>query len=233
FGIPGFKLEKSVVQKRRKFLEDMGIEFHLNTEIGKAITIEQLQQSHDAVFLGMGTYTPLDGGLPGLDTKGVIKALDYLIGNINHQQSYAMEQFPYFDMKDQHVLVVGGGDTAMDCVRSAVRQQAASVRCVYRRTEKEMPGSKQEVQNAKEEGVEFVFHRQPIAIESSDGTMTAVRFKITGDGEDAGEELLIEGDRLIIAFGFTASPANWFEQAGVEINEKGLIKTLESKDSTL
>jgi len=212
FGIPGFKLEKSVIQKRRTFLEDIGIKFQLNTEIGKEITIDQLQQSHDAVFLGMGTYTPLDGGLPGLESNGVIKALDFLIGNINHQQSFAMKQFPYFDMKDQHVLVVGGGDTAMDCVRSAVRQQAASVRCVYRRTEKEMPGSKQEVQNAKEEGVEFVFHRQPIAVESTDGTMTAVRFKITGNTDDAGEEITIEADRLIIAFGFTASPAKWFER---------------------
>jgi len=233
FGIPGFKLEKSVVQKRRKFLEDIGIEFQLNTEIGNDITIEQLQQSNDAVFLGMGTYTPLDGGLPGLDSDGVLKALDYLIGNINHQQSFEMEQFPYSDLKGQHVIVVGGGDTAMDCVRSAVRQQAASVRCVYRRTEKEMPGSKQEVQNAKEEGVEFVFHRQPIAIESNDGKMTAVRFKITGDEEDAGDEVSIEADCLIIAFGFTASPAKWFDQAGVEINEKGLIKTLESNDYTL
>ncbi len=233
FGIPEFKLEKSVLRKRRRFLEDIGIEFQLNTEIGKTITIEQLQQQHDAVFLGMGTYTPIDGSLPGLDTKGVVKALDYLIGNINHQQSYAMEQFPHFDMKDQHVLVVGGGDTAMDCVRSAVRQKAASVRCVYRRTEKEMPGSKQEVQNAKEEGVEFIFQHQPIAIESSHGTMTAVCFKITGDGEDAGEAVLIEGNRLIIAFGFTASPAKWLDQAGVEINEKGLIKTLESNDTTL
>jgi len=233
FGIPGFKLEKSVIQKRRTFLEDIGIKFQLNTEIGKEITIDQLQQSHDAVFLGMGTYTPLDGGLPGLESNGVIKALDFLIGNINHQQSFAMKQFPYFDMKDQHVLVVGGGDTAMDCVRSAVRQQAASVRCVYRRTEKEMPGSKQEVQNAKEEGVEFVFHRQPIAVESTDGTMTAVRFKITGNTDDAGEEITIEADRLIIAFGFTASPAKWFEKAGVETNDKGLIKTLESNDSSL
>jgi len=233
FGIPGFKLEKSVVQRRRKFLEDIGVEFRLNTEVGKDISIEQIQDSYDAVFLGMGTYTPLDGGLPGLDADGVIKALDYLIGNINHQQSFGMKQYAYADMKDQHVIVLGGGDTAMDCVRSAVRQQAASVRCVYRRTEKEMPGSRQEVQNAKEEGVEFVFHRQPVAIESKDGKMTSIRFTVTGDGKDSGEEVEIEADRVIIAFGFTASPAKWFDTIGLETNNKGLVKTKASEETSL
>ncbi len=233
FGIPGFKLEKSVIQRRRKFLEDLGVEFQLNTEIGKHITIEQLQEANDAVFLGMGTYTPLDGGLPGLDAEGVVRALDYLIGNINHQQAYEMQQYPYFDMKDQDVIVLGGGDTAMDCVRSAIRQQAASVRCVYRRTEQEMPGSRQEVQNAREEGVTFVFHRQPIAIESKDGKMTGVRFTVTGDGNDCGEEVFIAADRVIIAFGFTASPADWFDKIGLETNAKGLLKTLDSEETSL
>lgn len=233
FGIPGFKLEKSVVQRRRKFLEDIGVEFKLNTEIGKDITIEQLRESHDAIFLGMGTYTPLDGGLPGLDSEGVIKALDYLIGNVNHQQSFGMEHFPYHDMKDQDVIVLGGGDTAMDCVRSAIRQNASSVNCVYRRTEKEMPGSRQEVQNAKEEGVEFIFHRQPVSVESSNGKMTGVRFTITGDEEDSGKEIVIKANRVIIAFGFTASPAEWFDKIGLETSHKGLVKTTDSNEISL
>ena len=228
FGIPGFKLEKSVLQKRRKFLEDIGVEFRLNTEIGRDITIQQLQKDYDSVFLGMGAYTPLDGGLPGLEAEGVIKALDYLIGNINHQQSYAMAEYPYYDMTDQRVIVLGGGDTAMDCVRSAVRQQAKTVQCVYRRDENAMPGSRQEVQNAKEEGVDFVFHRQPLAIESSNGKLTGVRFSIT-DSENAEQEVVMEADRLIIAFGFSASPPAWFDAVGIELNEKGLLKTLPSK----
>ncbi|MCP3675791.1 MAG: FAD-dependent oxidoreductase, partial [Gammaproteobacteria bacterium] len=208
-----------------------GVEFFLNTKIGKDISIEKLQEDYDSIFLGMGTYTPLDGGLPGLEAEGVIKALDYLIGNINHQQSYAMANYPYFDMSGKKVIVLGGGDTAMDCVRSAVRQQAENVQCVYRRTEKDMPGSRQEVQNAKEEGVEFVFHRQPIAIESSDGKITGVRFSTTGTNSN--EEVVIEADRVIIAFGFTASPADWFEKAGITVNDKGLLKTLPTTDHEL
>ena len=227
FGIPGFKLEKEVLQKRRKFLEDIGVEFRLNTEIGRDISIEQLQTDYDAVFLGMGAYTPLDGALPGLETEGVVKALDYLIGNINHQQSYGMAEYPYFDMSGQRVIVLGGGDTAMDCVRSAIRQNAKSVQCVYRRNEKAMPGSKQEVQNAKDEGVEFVFHRQPLAIENKNGKLSGVKFAII-DNEAVDQEIIMPADRLIIAFGFSASPADWFDTIGLEQNEKGLLKTLPS-----
>ncbi len=232
FGIPGFKLEKSVVRRRREFLEDIGVEFKLNTEIGKDISIEQLQEQHDCVFLAMGTYTSLDGRLEGLETEGmivdgVIKALDYLIGNINHQQSYEMSDRPYFNMADERVIVLGGGDTAMDCVRSAIRQDAKQVQCVYRRDEAAMPGSKQEVRNAKEEGVEFVYQLQPLAIESKDGKVIGVRFTVTG-GDNEGEEVILEADKVIIAFGFVASPAPWFETLGLELTKNGLIKTKSS-----
>jgi len=225
FGIPGFKLEKEVIKKRRLFLQDMGVEFQLNTEIGKDISIEQLQQNHHSIFLGMGTYTSLDGGLKGLGSDGVIKALDYLIGNINYQQDYGMTEYPYSSMESQKVIVLGGGDTAMDCVRSAVRQGANQVQCVYRRDEAAMPGSKQEVKNAKEESVEFIYHLQPLAIESKQGKVTGVRFQRTNLASEISEEVVLEADKVIIAFGFTASPANWFDSLGLTLTDKGLIKT--------
>ncbi len=233
FGIPGFKLEKDVIQKRREFLQDIGVEFILNTEIGKDISIDQIQQDYDSIFLGMGTYTPIDGGLPGLDSDGAIRALDYLIGNINQQQSYTMEQFPYADMRNKTVIVLGGGDTAMDCVRSAIRQQASKVQCVYRRDEKSMPGSKQEVQNAKEEGVEFVFHRQPLVIESNHGKVTGVRFKKTDDEGDSTTEVFMPAEKVIVAFGFKASPASWFDEIDLEQDTNGLVKTQASDDIAL
>ena len=158
FGIPGFKLEKDIIRKRREFLQDIGINFKLNTEIGKDKTIQDLQTQYDVIFLGLGCYKSVDGELEGQESVGVIKALDYLIGNINYQENYKMKNFDYKNLKGKRVVVLGGGDTAMDCVRSAVRQKAKSVSCVYRRDKLSMPGSPREVNNAIEEGVEFIFN---------------------------------------------------------------------------
>lgn len=226
FGIPEFKLEKAVIRKRRRFLEDIGVEFRLNTEIGKDLEIKTLQNDYDAIFLGMGSYTPNDGKLAGRDAVGVLKSLDYLIGNVNHHQSYEMADYPYTNLQGKRVIVLGGGDTAMDCVRSAVRQQASSVKCIYRRTENDMPGSRQEVQNAKEEGVEFIFHLQPVEILSNKDGVTGINFKATDTHESPGEEVLIEADNVIIAFGFQASPADWFKGLGIEQDQWGRVTTL-------
>ncbi|OZB80157.1 MAG: glutamate synthase small subunit, partial [Halothiobacillus sp. 13-55-253] len=163
FGIPPFKLEKSVLETRRRIFEEMGIEFRLNTNIGTDISIDTLLEEYDAVFLGMGTYTAMEGGFPGEDLDGVHKALPFLIGNINHLMNYPGND-PYIDVSGQRVIVLGGGDTAMDCTRTSLRQQAAKVTCVYRRDEENMPGSRREVANAREEGAEFLFNRQPIEI---------------------------------------------------------------------
>jgi len=224
FGIPGFKLEKSVIRKRKQFLEDIGVEFQLNTNVGADISIESIKKTHNALFLAMGTYRSLDGRLSGLESDGVIKALDYLVGNINQQQSYGMNESTFYDISGKKVIVLGGGDTAMDCVRSAIRQDASVVQCVYRRLESEMPGSNQEVNNAKEEGVEFTYQLQPLAIESKDGKVTGVRFHITS-GDNEGEQILLEADKVIIAFGFSANPARWFESLGIDLQENGLVKT--------
>lgn len=222
FGIPGFKLEKEILVKRRKYLEDLGITFKLNTEIGKDLNIDTILNQVDATFLAMGTYHALDGNLKGKDLPHVIAALDYLIGNINQQQSYRMAEYAYHDLKGQDVMVLGGGDTAMDCVRSAIRQQAQSVTCVYRKTQADMPGSKTEVQNAKEEGVKFIFNLQPTEIKAN-----SVEFERTNFDElkHKDKQVNLSADTVILAFGFRASPAAWLQPAGIQTDDSGLIKT--------
>mgnify|MGYP000054683582 CR=1 FL=1 len=171
FGIPPFKLEKIVVERRRQLLEGMGVQFRLGVEIGRDIGFERLLADYDAVFLGMGTYRAVDGGLPGLELAGVHPALRYLISNVNHVMQW-QDSEPVIDLSGQRVVVLGGGDTGMDCVRTAIRQGATEVSCVYRRDEANMPGSRREVKNAKDEGVRFLFNRQPLAIEGEGGRGT-------------------------------------------------------------
>jgi glutamate synthase (NADPH/NADH) small chain len=234
FGIPGFKLEKSILVKRRKFLEDLGVEFVLNTEIGKDKHIQELQNEFDSVFLAMGTYKAVDGNLPGRDVNGVIAALDYLIGNINQQQSYQMDDSPYYDLKNKNVIVLGGGDTAMDCVRSAVRQKAKSVTCVYRKTENDMPGSRTEVKNAKEEGVKFIFNLQPLEIKSKDNKVDSIEFERTDFDELKHKDKIVglETDAVILAFGFRANRNKWFESSGIKTDSSGLVSTQSNSNKT-
>jgi len=154
FGIPAFKLEKEVMVKRRGIFSEMGIEFQLNTEVGKDIAMETLLSEFDAVFLGVGTYQSMRGGLENEDAPGVYDALPFLIANTKQLMGYQAEQHePYVSMEGKRVVVLGGGDTAMDCVRTSIRQGATEVICAYRRDEANMPGSKREVKNAREEGV--------------------------------------------------------------------------------
>jgi len=243
FGIPSFKLEKQIMQRRREFLQDIGVSFRLNTEIGKQITIETLQSDYDAIFLGMGCYTSVTGDLAGSDSTGVIKAIDFLIANVNQQQNYSMPDFPYQNMSGKKVVVLGGGDTAMDCVRSAVRQQAQSVTCVYRRDSESMPGSRQEYINAKEEGVSFLFNRQPVEIIDNKGSVSGVKLAETELQESTTgrknfvindtKTSALDADIIILAFGFRASKTDWFESAGISINEYGLVKTKQKTNSRL
>jgi len=164
FGIPPFKLEKEVITRRRTMFEDMGIEFRLNTEVGKDVSFQSLLDDYDSVFLGMGTYRFMKGNFPGEDKPGVHEALPYLVANIHDQIDFGAGKPEFIDFKDQRVVVLGGGDTAMDCVRTAIRQGASHVTCVYRRDRANMPGSMREVDNAMEEGIEFLFNRQPLEI---------------------------------------------------------------------
>jgi len=231
FGIPPFKLDKDIVEKRKEILEDMGVEFILNTEIGKDIDFQDIYDSHDAVFLGMGTYKPMKGGFTGEDLDGVHEALPFLISNINNVLDIDNN---VISMEKQKVIVLGGGDTAMDCNRTSIRQEADSVTCIYRRDEENMPGSKKEVKNAKEEGVEFLFNYQPIEIIGKDKVegVKVVKTKL-GPADAMGRknpiilknsEKIIPADKVIIAFGFQPSPAAWFEKHNIKTKDNGLLK---------
>jgi len=231
FGIPEFKLEKSVVQNRRQVLEGMGVEFHLNTEVGRDVEFQQMLDEYDAVFLGMGTYSYMRGGFNGEDLPGVYDALPYLISNINHRMGWQADDTESFvDFKGKRVVVLGGGDTAMDCNRTAIRQGAASVSCAYRRDETNMPGSKREVTNAKEEGVQFLWNRQPVGVIGVD-RVEGVKLVTTRLGEPdqrgrrkpevvKGSEQIIPADCVVIAFGFRPSPPAWLQHLDIALDEQ-------------
>ena len=240
FGIPEFKLEKSVVRRRRKVLEEMGIDFHLGVEIGKDIPFQEIYDANDAVFLAMGTYTSLEGGFSGEKLPGVYKAIDYLISNTKKLLNMDTGKSEHIDFKDKKVVVLGGGDTAMDCNRTAIRQGAKSVTCLYRRDEKNMPGSRREVKNAKEEGVIFNFNIQPIDIlgnKKVEGIKTVQT--ILGEPDHNGRripipipdsEKIYDADVVIIAFGFRASPAEWFDEFDIKIKNDGLVIAEENQE---
>ena len=233
YGIPEFKLEKSVVKRRRKILEEMGIKFHMGTEVGKDIKFKKLYEKHDAVFLGMGTYTSLEGGFKGEKLPGVYKAIDYLISNTKKLLNMRSGKSEFINFKGKKVVILGGGDTAMDCNRTAIRQGAKSVTCLYRRDEKNMPGSRREVQNAKEEGVVFDFNIQPIDILGNE-KVEGVKVVQTELGEPdqngrrvpipiKGSERIYDADVVIVAFGFRASPAEWFNDFDIQTRKNGLV----------
>ncbi|SFZ75766.1 FAD-dependent oxidoreductase [Chitinimonas taiwanensis] len=231
FGIPEFKLEKEVIRTRRAIMEDMGVEFRLNTEIGRDVDFDTLLKDYDAVFMGMGAYQYLKGGFPGENLPGVIEALPFLVNNIRQRMDTLPEGEAHLSMAGKQVVVLGGGDTAMDCNRTSIRQGAAKVTCAYRRDEANMPGSKREVQNAKEEGVEFLWNRQPVEIVQR-GSKLGVKLVTTQLGEPdakgrrapvvvAGSEEIIECDHVIVAFGFQVQPESWFAKHGISTDERG------------
>lgn len=239
FGIPEFKLEKNVMSLRREVFTDMGVEFRLNTDVGTDVTIAQLLQEFDAIFMGMGTYKYMKGGFPGEDMPGVYDALPFLISSVNRNLGFEKDPADYISMKGQRVVVLGGGDTAMDCNRTSIRQRAASVTCVYRRDEANMPGSVREVANAKEEGVEFLFNRQPIEIVGN-GKVEGIKVVETALGEPdengrrrpepiAGSEEVIPADAVLVAFGFQPNPPEWLNEVKVTVNGWGGVEAPEKQ----
>jgi len=239
FGIPEFKLEQKVIKTRRRILEGMGIQFVLGANIGREISFNEVLENHDAVFLGLGTYTAMKGGMPGEDAAGVYRALDYLIGNTKSLLDMPAGEHEFTDLKEQRVVVLGGGDTAMDCVRTAVRQGAREVHCLYRRDRGNMPGSQREVDNAVEEGVQFRFNVQPLEIIQHQGRAAAVRVVETRLGLPdesgrqrpepiEGSETSIKADAVIVAYGFRASPENWFEEFNIQTNQWGLVEACDT-----
>ncbi|MDO3387380.1 FAD-dependent oxidoreductase [Gilvimarinus sp. SDUM040013] len=240
FGIPEFKLEKTVMSRRREIFTDMGVEFRLNTDVGKDVTMEQLLSDYDAVFMGMGTYTYMKGGFAGEDLPGVYDALPFLVSNVNRNLGFEKSADDFISVAGKRVVVLGGGDTAMDCNRTSIRQGAESVACAYRRDEENMPGSKREVANAREEGVEFLFNRQPVAIVGED-KVEGVKVVTTQLGEPdengrrrpepiAGSEEILPADVVLIAFGFRPNPPEWLKDHNVAVNGWGGVEAPEEQE---
>jgi glutamate synthase (NADPH/NADH) small chain len=208
YGIPGFKLEKYVVQRRIERLEQAGIIIHQNFEVGRDASMAELQERHDALLVATGVYRPRDVQVPGAHGDHVLDALDYLIASNRAGFGDTVPNAAAFDAADKHVVVIGGGDTAMDCVRTAVRQGAASVKCLYRRDRTNMPGSAREVAHAEEEGVEFVWLAAPAAITDNGVTAQRMRLGLAGvDGRRAPEPepggvFEAKADLVIKALGF-------------------------------
>ncbi len=226
--------------KRREVFEGMGVEFRLGVEVGKDITIDELLDEYDAVFMGMGTYTYMKGGFPGEELDGVFEALPFLISNANRNLGFEKNEADFINLKGKRVVVLGGGDTAMDCNRTSIRQQAESVSCAYRRDEENMPGSRKEVTNAKEEGVQFLFNRQPIEVVGEDGKVVGVKVVETKLGEAdnngrrrpepiPGSEEILPADAVIVAFGFRPSPADWFDDKRVNTDDSGRVVAIEEQ----
>ena len=163
YGIPGFKLEKDVVVRRNVQLEQSGVKFVLNTDVGQNVSFEEIREQHQAVIIATGVYKPRDIGGPGAGLPGLVQAIDYLTASNKNGFGDAVPEFDSgtLNAAGKRVVVIGGGDTAMDCVRTAVRQGAQSVKCLYRRDRANMPGSMREVQNAEEEGVVFEWLTAP------------------------------------------------------------------------
>ena len=230
YGIPEFKLEKNIVIKRREILEELGVEFVLNYEVDEK-RMNEIEKNSDAIFLGLGTYESIKGNINGLGKDGVVEALPYLIKNTEYLMSE--EDAENIDFKDKKVVVLGGGDTAMDCVRTAIRQQAKSVYCVYRRDKENMPGSVKEIKHAMEEGVEFLFNSQPLEI-IGNGTVRQLKIGKTklGKADSTGRrkpvliknsEKILDVDKLVIAFGYEADPQSFIAENNIKVSDRGLI----------
>jgi len=234
FGIPPFKLEKQVLEQRREIMEGMGVEFRLGREVGSDVPFDGLLAEYDAVFLGMGTYTYVKGGFAGEDLPGVCEALPYLIANIRHELAFEGSAQALISMHGKRVVVLGGGDTAMDCNRTAIRQGAESVICTYRRDEGNMPGSHRDYRNSREEGVQFLFNRQPIEIvgaERVEGVKLVETRLGAADARGrrvpqpvAGSEHIVPADAVIIAFGFLPSPPQWLAGHGIRVHANGRVR---------
>ncbi|QQA76046.1 formate-dependent uric acid utilization protein AegA [Pectobacterium parmentieri] len=236
FGIPSFKLDKDVLIHRREVFSAMGIDFQLNTEVGKDISLAQLLDDYDTVFLGVGTYRSMKANIDNENAPGVFDALPFLIANTKHVMGLPeLDDEPYISMAGKRVVVLGGGDTAMDCLRTSVRQGAISVTCAYRRDEANMPGSKKEVKNSREEGVEFMFNVQPQKIcLNEQGEVCGISLVRTELGEpDAsgrrrprpipGSEFVQPAEAVITAFGFQSHSMPWLEEADVDLDNWGYI----------
>ncbi|MDB5713045.1 MAG: NAD(P)-dependent oxidoreductase [Sphingomonadales bacterium] len=237
YGIPGFKLEKHVVMRRVDRLKAGGIVFHENFEVGRDAKLDELRSRHDAILIATGVYKARAIKAPGVGAPGIVESLDYLIAS--NRKSFG-DVVPEFDdgslnASGKNVVVIGGGDTAMDCVRTAIRQGAKSVKCLYRRDRANMPGSQREVGNAEEEGVEFVWLSAP---EAFDGTEQVAGVRVAkmrlgapdasgrrAPENDPGSEYRVEADLVIKALGFDAEDLpKMFGSADLGVTRWGTLR---------
>ena len=237
YGIPNFKLEKEVVERRIKLLKDGGINFKLNFEVGKDATLDELKKQHDAILIATGVYKPREIDIKGSDLGNIFPAMEFLTTSNKKGLGDKVENFENgtLNAKDKNVVVIGGGDTAMDCVRTAVRQKAKSVKCLYRRDKENMPGSAREVANAEEEGVEFVWLSSPKEFIGKNKVEKVLVNKMKlGDPDDGGRrkpiidegsEYEIETDIVIKSLGFDPEDLpKLFDEKDLQVSKWGTIK---------
>ena len=238
YGIPNFKLEKYVVERRTKLLKESGIKYFQNFEVGKNSTLEQLRKKHDAILIATGVYKAREIDVQGSNLQNVFPAMEFLTASNKKCLGDKVELFDdgTLNAEKKDIVVIGGGDTAMDCVRTAVRQNAKSVKCLYRRDKENMPGSAREVANAEEEGVEFVWLSSPKEFLGKNKIENLVVDKIKlGEPDDSGRrkpeiqeksEFIIKADMVIKALGF--DPENLpklFNSKDLQITRWGTLKT--------
>ena len=238
YGIPNFKLEKFVVERRTKYLKDSGVNFVLNFEVGKDSTLKELKNKHDAILIATGVYKAREVELPGSSLDNIFPAMEFLTASNKKGLGDKVEMFDNgtLNSEGKNVVIIGGGDTAMDCVRTSVRQKAKSVKCLYRRDKENMPGSAREVANAEEEGVEFIWLSNPKEFKGSKKIESLIVNKMKlGEPDDSGRrkpiikensEFKIEADIVIKALGFDPEELpKLFGEEKLQVTKWGTIKT--------
>jgi glutamate synthase (NADPH/NADH) small chain len=237
YGIPNFKLEKNVVERRTNLLKKSGINFIQSIEVGRDISFEEMQKKHDAVLIATGTYKAREVNLPGHNLKNIFPAMEFLTASNRKGLGDAIKQFDNgtLNAENKNVVVIGGGDTAMDCVRTAIRQNAKSVKCIYRRDKENMPGSAREVNNAEEEGIKFIWLSNPKKFVGKEKVSALVVEKMKlGEPDSSGRrkpepihnsEFEIETDIAIKALGFDPEDLpKLFNNPNLTVSELGTLK---------
>ena len=237
YGIPNFKLEKFAVERRTNLLKESGIKFKQNFEVGKDATLNDLRKNHDAILVATGVYKPREIDLPGSNLQNIFSALEYLTASNRKGLGDKVENFDngMLNAEKKDVIIIGGGDTGMDCVRTAVRQNAKSIKCLYRRDRENMPGSAREVKNAEEEGVDFKWLSNPIKFIGVKKVSSVLVEKMKlGKPDFSGRkksesipnsDIEIKADMIIKALGF--EPENlqkFFNSPDLSISKTGILK---------
>ena len=237
YGIPNFKLEKFVVERRTNLLKESGINFVLNFEVGKDLTLDQLRKKHDALLIATGVYKAREINIPGSDLDNIFPAMDFLTASNKKGLGDQVEAFDkgILNAEGKDIVVIGGGDTAMDCVRTSIRQKAKSVKCLYRRDKENMPGSAREVANAEEEGVEFVWLSSPKEFKGKNKIEKIIVDQIElGEPDETGRrkpkikdgsQYEIKADMVIKSLGFDPEDLpNLFGNPNLKVTQWGTIK---------